>query len=225
MKIPLKSPSQLQNTSEGRVPRVSIQQTGLKKWDSWNSSFRRAAGISLIEVLVAMAVGSLVMAAISSLTMYAAKATTAMVNYTDLDGKSRYALDVISREIRQANAVLSFQTNLPVKTLTLTNANQGAAITFTYDSSARTVVMSKTGQADVTALTECDRWDFSMYQRTPYITATNVSYYPATNTAGVLSVSLCKLINLSWKCSRTIFAAKVNTESVQAAQIVLRSKQ
>lgn len=192
-----------------------------------SSSHRRQAkaGVSLVEIMIAMAVGSLVMAAVSSLTMYAAKATTAMVNYTDLDNKSRYALDVISREIRQANAVLSFQTNLPVKSLTLTNSTQGAAITFTYDSNARTVVMSKTGQPDLTALTECDHWDFSLYQRTPYITATNVLYYPATNTAGVLTVSLCKLINLSWKCSRTIFAQKVNTESVQAAQIVLRTKQ
>jgi len=188
-------------------------------------SGQAASGISLVEVLIAMAIGSLVLAAVSSLTMYGAKATTAMVNYTDLDSKSRYALDVISREIRQANSVLSFQTNLPVKTLTLTNASDATAITFTYDSNARTVVMSKTGQADLTALTECDRWDFSLYQRTPYVTATNISYYPATNTAGVLTVSLCKLINLSWKCSRNIFAQKVNTESAQAAQIVLRTKQ
>ena len=188
-------------------------------------SGQAASGISLVEVLIAMAIGSLVLAAVSSLTMYGAKATTAMVNYTDLDSKSRYALDVISREIRQANSVLSFQTNLPVKTLTVTNASDATAITFTYDSNARTVVMSKTGQADLTALTECDRWDFSFYQRTPYVTATNISYYPATNTAGVLTVSLCKLINLSWKCSRNIFAQKVNTESVQAAQIVLRTKQ
>ena len=186
---------------------------------------RGISGISLVEVMIAISVGSLVLAAVSSLTMFAAKATTAMVNYTDLDTKSRYALDVISREIRQANAVLSFQTNLPVKTLILTNSTQNSTITFTYDSNARTVIMSKTGQPDLTALTECDRWDFSLYQRTPYVTASNITYYPATNTAGVLSVSLCKLINLSWKCSRTIFAQKVNTESVQAAQIVLRSKQ
>src|SRR5262249_17185656 len=185
---------------------------------------RSQTGVSLVEVMVAMAVGSLVMAAVGSLTMFSAKSTAAMVNYTDLDSKSRYALDVIGREIREANAVLSFQTNLPVKSLTLTNSTDLTTVTFTYDSNARTVVMSKTGQSDLTALTECDRWDFSLYQRTPFVTTTNILYYPATNTAGVLSVSLCKLINLSWKCSRTIFAQKVNTESVQAAQIVLRTK-
>ena len=195
---------------------------------SFNSSSERGranSGISLVEVMIAMAVGSLVLAAVSSLTMYAAKATTAMVNYTDLDTKSRYALDVISREIREANAVLSFQTNLPVKTLTITNASQNAMITFTYDSNARTVVMSKTGQASITNLTECDQLSFGLYQRTPWLTGTNVLFFPATNSAGAIDLSLCKLVSLSWKCSRQIMAQKVNTESVQAAQIVLRSKQ
>ena len=183
---------------------------------------RFCRAFTLVEASIAMAVGSIVLAAVSSLTMYAAKTSAAMVNYTDLDTKSRYALDVISREIRQASGVLAFQTNT---SFTLTNANQAATITLTYDPNARTVVMSKTGQSDLTALTECDTWAFSLYQRTPYITPTNVLYYPATNGNGVLDVNLCKLINLSWKCSRTIFAQKVNTESVQAAQIVLRSKQ
>ena len=186
------------------------------------TSLRRCRAFTLVEASVAVGVGSIVLAAVSSLTMYAAKTSAAMVNYSDLDGKSRYALDIISREIRQASGVLGFQTNT---SFTLTNANQGAAITVAYNPSARTVVMSKTGQADLTALTECDTWAFSLYQRTPYVTPTNVLYYPATNGTGVLDVNLCKLINLSWKCSRTIFAQKVNTESVQAAQIVLRSKQ
>jgi prepilin-type N-terminal cleavage/methylation domain-containing protein len=189
------------------------------------SYLRSCLGFTLVEISVAVAVGSIVLAAVASLTLYATKASLAMVNYTDLDTKSRYALDLISREIRQASGVMSFQTNQTTSTFTLTNANQGAAITLTYTPSARAVVMSKTGQPDLTALTQCDAWNFSFYQRTPYVTATNILYYPATNGAGVIDPNLCKLINLSWKCSRTIFAQKVNTESVQAAQIVLRSKQ
>ena len=187
-----------------------------------NPSARRPFwAFTLVEVSVATAVGSIVLAAVATLTMYAAKSSTAMVNYADLDSKSRYALDVISREIRQASGLLAFQTNT---SFTLTNANAATTVTLTYNPNARTVVMSKTGQSDLTALTECDVWNFSLYQRTPYVTPTNVFYYPATNSAGVLDVNLCKLINLSWKCSRTIFAQKVNTESVQAAQIVLRCK-
>ncbi len=174
-----------------------------------------------MEVMIATGLGSLVLAGVASLIAYSARSSAAVVNYTDLDAKSSHALDVISRELRQAHAVLAFQTN----SFTVTNIDQAANITLTYNPATRKVVLSKTGQPDLVELTECDRFNFGLYQRTPYVTVTNISYYPATNTAGVVDVKICKLIALSWRCSRTIFAQKVNTESVQAAQIVLRNKQ
>lgn len=175
--------------------------------------------------MIATSLGSMVLAAVGLLTLYGAKTSVAVVNYTDLDGKSRYALDLISREIRQANAVLSYQTNASFKTFTLTNNDQAAAITLTWDAGAGTVTMAKTGQPTVTNLTQCDRWDFAFYQRTPWVTGTNIIFYPATNSAGSLDLSLCKLISMSWKCSRAIMGAKIDTESVQTSEIVLRNKQ
>ena len=187
--------------------------------------FAALHGLTLVEVMVALGLGSLVLAAVVSVTIYTARTSAAMVNYTDLDSKSRYALDVISREVREATGVLSFQTNATSATLTLTKGIQGYGIRLNYDAKAGTVVLSRTGQNDLTALTECDQWGFQLFQRTPVFTSTNVAYYPATNGAGVLDLNLCKLVSLSWKCSRTILAQKVNTESVQASQIVLRNKQ
>jgi hypothetical protein len=180
---------------------------------------------TLVEGLIATSLGTLVLAAVTTLTMYGARTSLAVVNYEDLDTKSRYALDLISREIRQANAVLSYSTNSPVTSFTLTNYDQAAAITLTWDSNARTVTMAKTGQNTVTNLTQCDQWNFAFYQRTPWITGTNVIFYPATNSAGNLDLSVAKLISMSWKCSRTILGAKLNTESVQTAEIVMRNKQ
>jgi type II secretory pathway component PulJ len=182
------------------------------------------AGFKFIELMVATAVASMVLAGVGSLIMYSARSSAALVNYSDLDNKSRYALDVISRELRQSRGVLAIETNLPITSLTVTNSDEAAIVKVTYDANARTVVLSKTGQADLTALTECDQFNLALYQRTPYITPTNVLYYPATNTAGKLDVSACKLISLSWKCSRGLLAQKANTESVQAAQIILRNK-
>jgi prepilin-type N-terminal cleavage/methylation domain-containing protein len=197
----------------------------MKSYVQVRSSRSLARGVTLIEVLVAIGLGSLVLAAVGFLSLFGARSSLAMANYTDLEFKSRYALDVISRELRQATAVLSFQTNLPFKSLTFTNADQGATVVLTWDSNARTVSFQKSGQSTFTPLTSCDRFDFYLYQRTPLITPTNVIFYPATNITGVLDPSICKLINLSWKCSRTILTQKINTESVQAAQIVLRNKQ
>ena len=189
------------------------------------SNTRALSGWTLVEVMVASSIGLLVLTAVGFMALYGSRSSAAVSNYTDLEAKSRYALDIVSREVRQATAVISFQTNLPVKSLNLTNSDQQVAINLTYDSNARTLSFQKTGQATLNVLTECDRWDFGLYQRTPIVTSTNVTFYAATNGTGVIDVRLCKLINLSWKCSRLIAAQKLNTESVQAAQIVLRNKQ
>jgi len=149
-----------------------------------------SAGFTLVEVLIAMGLGSLVLATIASLSVYGARSSIALSNYTDLDSKSRYALDVIGREIRQATAVTGYQTNASGKSLTLTNADEAATITLSYDNTARSLVLTKNGEPPLTALTQCDRWDFSLYQRTPYGYPTNLFFYPATNTAGALDLSI-----------------------------------
>src|SRR5437764_12963279 len=102
-------------------------------------SRRRLSGFTLSEVMVAFAVGMMVMAAVAFMTLYGSRTSVSVINYTDLETKSRYALDLISREIRQSQAVLSFQTNLAVKSITLTNADQAATISLSYDPAARTV--------------------------------------------------------------------------------------
>ncbi|HEV2207441.1 MAG TPA: hypothetical protein VG167_01615 [Verrucomicrobiae bacterium] len=187
---------------------------------------RTLAGLSMIELMIALGLGSLVLAAVGSLSLFGTRSSLAIVNYTDLDSKSRYALDVIGREVRQATAVLAIQTNAAAtEYIRLTNAVQGVTVQITYSPNARTVTLSKTGQADQVLLAQCDQWNLGLYQRTPWITSTNILFYPSTNATGVLDLSVCKLVSLSWKCSRQILAQKVNTESVQAAQLVLRNKQ
>jgi len=180
--------------------------------------------MSLVELMIASALGSLVLAAVTSLSIYGARSSVAVLNYTDLDAKSRYAADWISEEMRQSTAVSGAGTNGSSQWLALTNRNTGVSFTLSYDTSARTLSVQKTGLAPFVALTECDGWSYSFYQRTPIVTSTNLVFIPATNNAGQLDLTICKLISMSWKCSRTILAQKVNTESVQAAQIVLRNK-
>jgi hypothetical protein len=180
----------------------------------------------MIELMIALGLGSLVLAAVASLSLFGTRSSLAIVNYTDLDSKSRYALDVIGREVRQATAVLAIQTNASASEyIRLTNAVRGVTVQITYNPNARTVTLTKTGQPDQVLLAQCDQWNLGLYQRTPWVTGTNILFFPSTNTTGVLDLSVCKLVSLSWKCSRQILAQKVNTESVQAAQLVLRNKQ
>jgi len=180
--------------------------------------------MTLVEVMVAVGLGSMLLATAGSLWLFGSRSFVAMSNYTDLDNKSRNAVDLMSRDIRQATRVTAFQNNGNTKLLTVTNAFTGTEITYTWDANLRTLSCRKTGQPEQVYLTECDRWDFELYQRRPQSGGTYV-FHPATNVAGAYDLSICKLINMTWKCSRTILGSKMNTESVQTAQVVLRNKQ
>jgi Tfp pilus assembly protein PilW len=179
----------------------------------------RRAGFTLVEASVAVALGTLVLAVVASLTVYSSRTFSAMSNYVDLDVHSRYALDVISRDARQATAVINCQTNNgAITSITFTNVQAGTIMKLIYRSDAGTLTYQKSNQPDKVLLTGCDRWNVWLYNRAPTITTTNIAFNGAADLAS------CKLINMSWKCSRTIIGSKLNTESVQTAQIVLRNK-
>lgn len=165
---------------------------------------------SFVEMLVAMAIGGMVFAALASLMLYSARSFVAIGNYIDLDKASRNALDVMSRAIRQTGGLKTYSTS----SLTFTNADS-TQLSFTWNPSTRKVTMTQNGVTK-TLLSECDYLYFDISQRNP--TPGVFDFYTATNNA-----RLCKLVDVSWRCSRTILGKKVNTESVQTAKIVIRN--
>ena len=176
------------------------------------------AGFTLVEASVAVGLGTLVLAVVASIMVYSARTFSAMGNYVDLDLHSRQALDLISREVRQATAVADCRTNGSVSYITFTNSDDLTFVKVSWNMDASTLSLEKTGLAPMVVLTGCDRWKVWLYNRAPNISSTNLSFNAVTDPAS------CKLVNMSWKCSRSILGSKINTESVQTAQIVLRNK-
>lgn len=181
------------------------------------SGKKHLLGFTLMETMIVMGLAGIVLAIVMATYNYSGTSFAAMGNYSDLDRKSRAALDLLSREIRNSSALVAYSTTSP-KSLTFTNSTTQKRIVITYDSSARTLSLAKTGQTTQTLLTSCDQWDYSLYGRVPVLTSSNITFNAVTD------VSAVKLINMTWKCSRTIFGSKRNTESIQTAQIVLRNK-
>ena len=175
---------------------------------------------SLFEFMIAAAAASLVLAMVMMLYLFGLRSFAGMSNYAQMSGNSRKSLDLMARDIRQATDVLAFNTNLPIKSLTLATYDLAGPCTVTYswNSTAKVLTCTKTDNAGQTTtktnLTGCDLWTFSLFQRTPN---NNYAFFPTTN------LKLCKLINMSWKCSRTILGKKVNTEDVMTAEVVLRN--
>jgi len=184
----------------------------------------KPGGFTLVELMIAIAVGVIVIATIMTLAIISAQNFVATANYVQMNDQSRYAVDLISREIRNATAVTGFSTSNP-QFLRLTNANLGVTSTITHDAGARTLTLSITGQADRTLLKGCDSFGLELFNRYPNINSSNISFNASINAAtGNLDPKFCKVVNLRWKCSRDILGSKLNTEIVQTAQVVLRNQ-
>lgn len=183
---------------------------------------RGEQAMTLIEFMIAVGISSLVLAAVLFISLFGFRSFGAMANYTELDNRSRNSLDLMSRDIREAAQVADLKNTGNTRYLVLTNST-GQRIQYTWDASSQTLVCEKTGEPPAIYLTGCERWDFQVFQRTPR-TNNTYTFFPATNAFGAFDPSICKVINMSWKCSRRLLN-RYNTESVQTAQVVLRNKQ
>ncbi len=172
------------------------------------------AGFSILETLIATALASILFATVASFANFTSRSFVAMGNYADLERASRDALDVMTRDIREARALTAFTSHR----LTLT-ANDNSTLIFEYLPAAATLTR-RHGTTDTILLKQCDMLNFAIFQRTPMA---GLQFYPATNSAGAVHPPTAKLIDVSWRCSRKIFGQKVNTESVQTAKIVMRN--
>ena len=182
-------------------------------------------GFTLVELLVSASISVFVVGSIAMLCIISAQNFAATSNYVQMNDQSRNAVDLISREIRNATALTDFGTNNP-QYLLLTNAYNGTYAKITCDTSANvgTLVLSRTGQSDKILLTGCTNFSFQLFDRYPLISPTNLSFYASINTSGQVDRRFCKVINLNWACKRTILGSKLNTEVVQTAQVVLRNQ-
>jgi len=171
---------------------------------------KRAQGMTLIEMMVSACVGILALLGITIIFMTSTRSFAAMGNYLIMDRTSRNALDVMSRNVRNAKNLTSFGTSQLVF-----NYAGATNLVYNWDSSSRQLTEWKTGGTPNILITDCDYLQFTMYKNIPLAGGTN-----ATTT----TVSAGKAISVSWKCSKSILGKKLSTEDLQEAVIVIRNK-
>ena len=177
----------------------------------------RSKGMSLVDMLITVGVASLVLTVLMSFYLFALRGVGAIGNYTQMDGKSQQAVDLMLREVREANLVVDYQNKSSGAWLKLANTTVSPSVTntFTWDPTTGYLTWDKTSQATRILLSGCDNWTFTFYIRVP---DSNGVFYSTTD------ASACKLINMSWKCTRNNITRKMNTESIVTAEVVLRNK-
>lgn len=172
---------------------------------------RQIAGFLLSETMFGMAVLMLLVFAVITFSIFAARSFAALFNYVDLDDKNRIAIDQITRDVRQSNRVKEASA-----TRLVLEDSDGDDIIYNYDAVARILTRTEDSRV-ITNLTQCDRLTFDIAQRNTRSNSFEV--YPVATTPDTI-----KVVNVAWLCSRSLFGNKENTESVQTARIVIRKQ-
>jgi hypothetical protein len=172
------------------------------------SSKKKIAAVSLLEVMIAVAISSLLFATIMALGSYTVRSFAAITNYAALDRASRKALDRLTMMIREADGVLAFNTNR------LALSYHGGTLIYRYEADEKVLLETFAGET-TTLLEGCDSFTFGIFQRN--IEGGNYGYYPAA-----LDESEAKIVQMSWICSRKLISDLINTESIQSAKVVIR---
>jgi hypothetical protein len=168
--------------------------------------------MTLVEMIVAVGVGSLVLLSMGMIFATSSRSFVFMGSFMNLDRTNRYAMDVMSRDIRRSKDLISFATNQLVFSYDGKNTN----LTYIYDSSAGTLSSFKTGDSSTNVLLSgLDRLSFSMYANAPLAGAS----FSNTTTA-----TRGKSISVTWCNSKTIVGQKLTREDMQEALIVIRNK-
>lgn len=182
----------------------------------------RPPAFTVPELLVAVLIGSLVLAVVGGLSVFALRSFMAISHYTEMDAKDQLAIDRISRDLRSCTSVFNEEANLPVRRVDFTNTTDRLTVTLIWNKDLGTLTTTitnyPTGMVQVTTnLTQCDDWSYRLFQQTPIYNTTN-GFSPFQG-----GTNRCKLISMKWVCSRTMLGKKWHTESVQTAKIVLRN--
>ncbi len=177
----------------------------------------KLAGMTLVEIMVAMGIGGVILAVVGSLSLWSGKGFAAMANYAELDAASRNALDQITRDIRQVQGLNTYTDTSTVKELALIDSD-GQPLYFRYNKVGKTLTRVKSGES-FTLLRDCTMLNFNLYQRNNVSNTFN-QYLVATGTNASLT---CKVVQIDWICSRRLLPTElINSESVQTAKIVIR---
>lgn len=176
---------------------------------------RASAGWTLLELMISTVIGVMMLGCVAAAFIFMNRNLSATANYEELDRQSRNAIDIMTRDIRQAGALTNFSTS----SLSFTNQD-GTLLRYTWDTTNYVTYTNAStnngGPYGGTLLKGCKYLNFSIFQRTPS-NATTMDFWPATNAASA------KVILINLICSSTNYGSLTNSESVQTAKVVLRN--
>lgn len=168
----------------------------------------RAAGFTLIEMLITMGIGGIVFGVVGFVSLFFARNFIFVGNHCDLQQASRVALEQFKNDTRSAVSVSSATES----SIVLLNAD-GSTIQYTYSPDSKTLSRLAGGATRV-LIRDLDSMTFSTYQRNPV--GASYDLWPTA------TADTTKLISVSMSLSKQVPTLPVNTEILVGTKAVIR---
>ena len=170
-------------------------------------------GFAVPGMLLNITIGGMLVAGTGSLGLSSVHKVARMASFPGLNTQCQAASSMIAQDVRRSSAVERASSEQVV--LTVRRAQDINTITYTYDAARRTLTRTE-GATTQTVLRDVDSFGFSLFQR-PAASAAFDTFAPATP-------QNARIVGCHWSCSRKVAGAKLDSESVQMAPMVLRNR-
>ena len=172
------------------------------------ASLAPGRGFSLVELVVALAITSIVLLAVAVVALQSTTSLATLCNHLELSEQNQQAAAQLANDLRACQAVTGYSTNGLVLQLP-----GGSTVTYSYSSNAKTLTRTQGGSAKV-LLAGCQFIEFRIYQRNPIGGAYDI--YPTADTA------TCKVVKANWSCSKILQGDRLNSGNMTTGYIVIR---
>jgi hypothetical protein len=172
-----------------------------------------SSGFAVPAMLLNVTLGSLLVLGTGSFGLSSMHKLASMASYPNLNNQSQGASSLIAQDVRRASSVESASSDQIVLSVRL--AEGIGTVAYTYDAVRHTLTRTD-GRTTQTLLSDVDCFAFSLFQR-PAADA-------AFNTLAPATTPNAKIVACHWSCSRKLAGAKLDSETVQIAPMVLRNR-
>jgi Tfp pilus assembly protein PilW len=130
---------------------------------------RGEAGFTLVEIMVAGAIGAFILASVLTTYVFSMKGLRAIANYDEIHSDGRHAVDVFAQDMRGVNSVTSFSASSLTVTIPTSFSSSGSVtstktVRYYLNSAALYRTDSSTGNTDMLATNIC-QLTFSLYDK------------------------------------------------------------
>ena len=193
-------------------------------------------GFTLTELLIGFGISSFILTGVMTTFVMMGRTGVLAQNYTELEVEARKALELFSREVRQAYNVSSYSSTsvtlrLPDTTSDRTGTGSGAYnVTYTFDTANKKFTRTgpPTSNPSGTSATTTLVTNVQQIGTTNYINyyryVTNGGYQNGFQTNTARSATEIKQIELNFIAQRTANTVVSATDKVLSARFILRNK-